>query len=129
MTAHFFFGRPRKSAAHANSAVTPERRFAPDLFASTSFPDSVSAVSSMFAVVVFPLVPVTTMISIPSEVVSRTCFENFRATLPGRAVPPPLPERRRKARTALQAATAMIVFKMNGFLCILNTLNTDFALF
>ena len=109
MTAIFPEGLPVPPAAQQNSAVTPDSRFAPDLLAKTFCPDSVNADSSILAVVVLPFVPVTTMISIPSDTSARTSFLKNIATLPGSAVPPPRFETRRNQRTALHDATAAIV--------------------
>ena len=60
-----------------------------------------------------PLVPVTTTISMPSEVAFRMSGATFMATFPGTAVPP-RPVLRSRARVSLQEAVERTVLSALG---------------
>jgi len=61
---------------------------APVPFEMTFLPLSLSMVCSMLVVVVLPLVPVTRITLYPPATVLRTSLSSFRATLPGKLLPP-----------------------------------------
>jgi hypothetical protein len=66
------------------------------------------ACDSIAAVVVFPLVPVTRMVSTPSDVTAKISRLNHMASFPGREVPP-LFNPRRIRRENLQDVTARAI--------------------
>ena len=98
----------QKGAPAVNSAVTPDSRLAPERLHRGALPAASMAWASMAAVVVFPLVPVTRIVSIPSDVMARMSFLNHIASFPGSAVPPRFSPRRTR-RDSLQAVTAAAI--------------------
>ena len=101
--------RPRTGSSPSIDEITPRVKFEPVGLLNTVRPWARSTATSIFVVVVLPLVPVTT--TIPPVTSASAWARNpgsiRSATRPGSAEPPP--RRREAARAALPATTAAVV--------------------
>ena len=89
--------------------MTPRVKLLPVGLLNTCLPCARRIAASIFVVVVFPLVPVTTTIPslTPDKACARNCGSIRSATRPGIAEPPP--RTRAAARAALPATIAAVV--------------------
>ena len=99
-------------------ATIPGKRLAPVLFVITLNPFSFSMFVIILVVVVFPLVPVTKITLYPLETVFKIFLSNFKATLPGKVLPP------FKKFFDINSTTLLEIILINDFiLIVLTTLN------